>query len=338
MAQRSGDIVSPAAGAADENRDLERYESSTEALERADLEAASAEDADGTEEIKAKIEETRADMGETIDAIQEKLSFANISEQVTEHVNQALETAKDSVYQATIGKVTNFMKNTGKEISRSSIVNTAKDNPLPFILIGVGAGLLAYQGFSRDSRRSSVRYGANPRLMADRSSGSEPWTESAQTGLNSVTGAVSGAAGSVKEGVSSTVGTVRDTVSSAAGSAYEGVTRAASSTYGGVSQLASRAGETATNLGHRASETYEHYLEEKPWAIGAVALVAGAAIGMAIPSTRYEGQLMGEARVNLLNKVSDTASEFVEKAKEAATEVGKTVSDQAKTLTDETVG
>jgi predicted ribosome quality control (RQC) complex YloA/Tae2 family protein len=49
---------------------------------------------DRTEEIKAKIEETRADMGETIDAIQERLSYANISEQVSEQVSNAIETAK----------------------------------------------------------------------------------------------------------------------------------------------------------------------------------------------------------------------------------------------------
>ena len=42
---------------------------------------------------------------------------------------------------------------------------------------------------------------------------------------------------------------------------------------------------------------------------------------------------MGEARVNLLNKVSDTATELVDKAKQAATEVGKTVTDEAKSLT-----
>jgi hypothetical protein len=59
---------------------------------------------------------------------------------------------------------------------------------------------------------------------------------------------------------------------------------------------------------------------------------------MAIPSSRYEGNLMGEARVKLLDKVSDTATELVDKAKQAAGEVGKTVSNEAKALTDETLG
>jgi hypothetical protein len=42
--------------------------------------------------------------------------------------------------------------------------------------------------------------------------------------------------------------------------------------------------------------------------------------------------------VNLLNKVSDTATEFVDKAKQAAGEVGKSVTQEARALTDKTVG
>lgn len=333
MAQRPGDITR----ADDDTLDIERADANYNDDDTETLEAA-ADDSDGTEEIKAKIEETRAGMGETIDAIQEKLSFSNLSEQVSEHVNNAIETAKDSVYEATIGKVAQFMKSTGKELSNSSLIATAKENPLPFLLIGVGAGLLAYQGFGRNNRRSNVRYGGQPRLMGRESRNVGGSYRSTAQSSSSLTDTVSGAAGSVADSVTNAAGTVRDTVSNAAGTAYDGVSRAASSTVSGVSQFASRATETASNLGSKAQETYEHYLEEKPWAIGAVALVAGAAIGMAIPSTRYEGELMGEARMNLLNKVSDTASDFVEKAKEAATEVGKSVTEEAKNLTGETLG
>src|SRR5688572_21610204 len=126
--------------------------------DEASAESLDANGADRTEEIRTKIEETRADMGETIDAIQERLSFANISEQVSEHVSNALETAKETVYDATIGKVVHLMKNTGNGISHSQVLRTVKDNPLPFILIGAGAGLLAYQGFSGKRPRSGPGY------------------------------------------------------------------------------------------------------------------------------------------------------------------------------------
>src|SRR5687768_5212301 len=60
-----------------------------------DLDLSRATETNGdTEHIRQEIEETRNSMGETIDAIQERLSIANISEQVSEQVSNAIETAK----------------------------------------------------------------------------------------------------------------------------------------------------------------------------------------------------------------------------------------------------
>ena len=171
MAKRPGDITPGEGLTADSNRteaDLKRYsddalstESDTVALDLAADDDTSAE----TDQIKAKIEETRAGLGETIDKIQERLSFANISEQVSEQVNNAIETAKDSVYEATIGKVADFMKTQERDLT---IINcyAAKDNPLPFILIGVGAAF-CLSGLGKSSSRT-MNYRSPARLTAGR--------------------------------------------------------------------------------------------------------------------------------------------------------------------------
>jgi hypothetical protein len=120
------------------------------------------ETTDETEQIREKIEETRSNMSETIDAIQEKLSISNISEQVkeqvSEHISSAVEAAKDSVYDATIGKVGEFMKTVGREFSKTDAGKVAKDNPVPLLLIGLGVGLLAYQGMYGSKSRRTYRY------------------------------------------------------------------------------------------------------------------------------------------------------------------------------------
>lgn len=252
-----------------------------------------------TEKIKAQIEETRAELGETIDAIQEKLSFANISGQVSEQVNHAVETAKEAVYDATIGKAVNIMKNLGNEISAKSVGNTIRKNPLPFILIGAGAGLLAYNAYSgdRSGRSRSRNFSDRP----DRQIGDGRET-TASGRLSAVTGAVSGVKGSV---------------STVAGSAYEKVT-------GAVDQVYNKAGEYGTT----AKEQYDHYLEENPLAVGAVALALGAAVGLAIPATRYEGQLMGQARQDLFEKAQETASSFLHETKQSVGEAGKAFSEK----------
>src|SRR5438552_2273887 len=126
--------------------------SSGKKLERYEAPEYSESDApEETEHIKAQIEQTRSQMGETIDRIQERLSFSNISDQVSETVNNAIETAKDTAYDATIGKAVNFMKNVGDEVSHTGAFRMVKKNPLPIALIGLGAGLLAYQSFNGKS-------------------------------------------------------------------------------------------------------------------------------------------------------------------------------------------
>jgi hypothetical protein len=257
------------------------------------------DNSEDTEKIKAQIEETRAGLGETIDAIQEKLSLSNISEQVSEQVNYAVESAKVAVYDATIGKAINIMKNVGNEISGTSIGRTMKEYPLPFILIGAGVGMLAYNSYSGDKSGRSRKSSLANRPERQISDGGE----SAEGGRrSSVTGAISG---------------VKGTVSNAAGSAYETVT-------GAVDQVYNKAGE----YGSSARQQYDHYLEENPLAVGAVALALGAAVGMAIPATRYEGQLMGEARQDLLNKAQDAATSLLHETKQTVGEAGQMLSEK----------
>jgi ElaB/YqjD/DUF883 family membrane-anchored ribosome-binding protein len=273
-----------------------------------------------TAQIKAQIVETRNNMGETIDAIQERLSYSNISEQVSEHVNNAIETAKDTVYDATIGKAVNFMKTTGNDIAATGAVRSIKDNPLPFALIGLGAGLLIYNNMGSKKRSA----GFDTRGLTNRSGYSD---------------GVSNKLGGAVDTVSSTAGKAVDTVSSAAGTAIDTVTGAASTTYSGARDLAARAYDRAGELGHTAHEKYDHYIEENPLAVGAVALAVGAAVGFAIPSTRYEGQLVGETRDNLLHKAESVATEFVgtakEKVREVAAGAGSAISKEVEKATTE---
>ncbi len=280
------------------------------------LEASSSETdtTDEPEQIKAQIEETRAQMGETIDAIQEKLSFSNISEQVSEQINSTVETAKDAVYDATIGKAGTFMKNIGNELSKTGVVQTARDNPFPFLLIGLGVGLLAYNGFG-GKRRSNGGNSGNVSSISKYLPSQIPGKATLKSAQEKI------------GGVASSVG-------GAASNAYGSVSGAASTAYEGVGNFAGTAYEKAGELGTQAREQYDYYIEENPLAVGAVALALGAAVGFSIPSTQYEGNLMGEARHNLLQKAQDTAGELVDKVKQVASEAQKTIGDEVKAQTD----
>ena len=103
------------------------------------------EDADRrTREIRAEIEQTREDMSETIDAIQEKLRPGNImsdakervknatTERVRNMVGSASETAQDAMEQT--------------RHYAGDVVEGARNNAIPVAMIGVGLAWLLVRG------------------------------------------------------------------------------------------------------------------------------------------------------------------------------------------------
>lgn len=275
-----------------------------------------------TEHIRTQIEETRRELGETIDAIQERLSFSNMSEQVSETVSNAIETAKDTIYDATIGKAVDFMRNTGDGIANSGVVRTARENPFPLLLIGLGAGLLAYQSFSGGRRRAGFRveHGRDRYLPAGRRD--DPKAPAIRVTDESLPGR---ALHTVTDAASSAL----DTASQAAGTAYESVSGTLTNAYTGAGEFVGKARETASEYGSKAYETYDYYLEENPLAVAAVAAALGVAVGFAIPATRFEGELVGEYREDVLNKAQEQVNTLIDKAKHVATEAGQTIKEEA---------
>lgn len=285
--------------------------------------------AEEPEQIKEQIEETRNQMSETISAIEEKLSFANISDQVSDHISSAVTTAKDAVYDAAFKKVKNIMKSVSKEFEDFSenfgeagtyVVKSARQNPLPLALIGLGLGmLLVYKTTSGSDKKSG---GKKRHKYDDGNRGKSTFKQFADTSgdyLNTAQKKVGDAAGSAYEGVST-----------AAASAYEGVTGAAVSAYEGASSFAGSTGEQVQTVARKAQSRYEDTLQENPLAIGAMALAVGAAVGLSIPISSYENQFMGETKDNLFQTAEDTAREALSKVQESAGDFISNVREEAK--------
>ena len=314
MAEKSSELI--AAGDTENDfessENLERLDRTADGETDVELKSDDPDATDETEEIRTQIEETRRGMSETIDAIQEKLSISNITEQVKEQVTEQLssvyETAKDSVYGATLGKAGElfgktgeFMKTIGNEINKSELPKVVGKNPLPFVLIGVGIAFLLVNRSSSSRNFKSYRYHPQTGRPANFESAHENQSN-----------------GGTFQAVGTAANSAYETVSGAAGSAYEGVSGAASSAYQGIGGFAGDARDKIGEYGAQTKDTYEHYIQENPLAVGAVALAVGAAVGLSIPSTRYEGQLMGEAHDKLFSKAEEAARDAIDKVKEVA--------------------
>jgi len=83
--------------------------------------------------IEQEIEQTRSEMSDTIDAIQQQLSPSHLKEQ-----------AKEAVRDATIGRAQDMVSSAGEsaKATGSSMLDMIKQNPVPAALAGIGLGWL----------------------------------------------------------------------------------------------------------------------------------------------------------------------------------------------------
>ncbi|HEX2268856.1 MAG TPA: DUF3618 domain-containing protein, partial [Pyrinomonadaceae bacterium] len=130
---------------------------------------------DETDRIKADIEDTRAELGQTINEIQERLSPEHLMDQV-----------KETVREATIGKVERVMDSVGEKISNvtepamdmmgrageklketgSSVTNIVQRNPIPIALIGLGIGMFVVNRIRNADDRTSRSRAYQPEFEA----------------------------------------------------------------------------------------------------------------------------------------------------------------------------
>lgn len=80
-----------------------------------------------------------------------------------------------------------------------------------------------------------------------------------------------------------------------------------------ATDLASRAKDSATSVGSRFGEL----CRENPLAVGAVAVAAGTAVGLMLPSTQFESEYIGETGEKLVESVEDVARGALDKVKDA---------------------
>jgi ElaB/YqjD/DUF883 family membrane-anchored ribosome-binding protein len=256
---------------------------------------------DDVERLRADIETTRIELGNTINAIQERLSPARLKQE-----------AKDSVRDATIGRVKDMAKNAGEKASGAGrgIIEVVRDNPVALAMIGLGAGWLFMNSRKRSQRLSSV---SERTALGYESAYPGGHSEIRESLMDRTRESVSDAAHSVGERVSD----VRQSVKEKASDVIERVTDVAS-------DVAERTGE---RLG-RVSDTSERQLiharsayDETPWVGAAVALALGAAAGLSIPHTRREDELIGDKRDALLDRARERGHEKVEAVRHVAEHV-----------------
>jgi len=294
--------------------------------ERQEDDAAEDVDADVAAEIEQKrdeIEITRSELSVTFDAIQEKLSPQRLVDE-----------AKESVREATIGKAEHMVSEVGDRVrdTQMSLMDTIRENPLPAALAAIGLGWL----WTKRSKSRSYGWGTDYERPGSRPSyRSSGWgtdyERSSRGPMRQATSAVGGAASKVSDVASGTASKVSDVASGTASKVGDVAGQAASTIGDMASDIKDTAGDFADktqerlgDFGSGAQDWYQRTLDENPLVIGAAALAIGAAIGLALPETRREAELMGEARDRFMEKAKEVAQETGDRVQQAVKDVGDT--------------
>jgi len=241
--------------------------------------------ASSTTEIRADIARTRERLGETVEALGAQLNPSVLKQRV-----------KDSVREATIGKVQHMASNTKERINETGrgLAQVIRDNPLPAAMAAAGLGWLILS--SREQRAPQQFSSGEPDEFAipDESSQSKGIRES----VRNVAGSVADKAHDLTE---------------RAGDATQRVMQKAKETGDLVAGKADDAAHRVQAQARTTARRVETQFEETPIGMGAVALALGLAVGLSVPSTRKEAALMGDARDKLLDKTRERVADTTEK-------------------------
>lgn len=246
--------------------------------------------------IEQEIAETRVELVETVEAIQDRLTPSNIVSNATESVRHA---ASEKV----------------RQMTDNSFMDTVRSNPIPSAMIGIGAAWLYFKG--RSNGRTYSTYGSSGDWRSAR--GYDPGVygqgASGEYAVGTRGSAYGRSVDSYEESGAEVGSMGRDMTSRAR-------------------DMAEEWRDSARDTTRRAQLKFNDVLRDNPLMLGAAAALIGAAIGMSIPETEAENRMMGEARDAVFDRAQNMASEAANKVSEAAGSVQQAAGKVADTASD----
>lgn len=201
----------------------------------------------------------------------------------------------------------------GARQTGSTIADTIRENPVPAVLAGLGLGWLLVSGRQQNQVNTHYRPSDYP---SDYGSGASRGTEgsSAEGALSQAQSKVGETAGQAQEKVGEAAGQIQNKAGEISNRTQEGASRLA----GGAQQQARRAGRG-----------FQRTLQQSPLTVGALAVGVGAAVGLAVPETNKEHEVMGEARDTLVDKAQEKVQETQQKVQKVAEEAQSAAKSEA---------
>lgn len=318
------------------------------------------QNSDNPTQIRNDIDDTRSQLSQTLNAIEDRLNPQRLTEQ-----------AKDVVHDATIGRAEQVVNNVEMSAKQAgnNLLDTIKENPLPAALVGIGLGWLimkarnnaqsqnqygyqGYRGYNQGNNRGyrgqnwnrgygyqgydgqgPYVYGYGAGYSGNNNNGaSNGLGNAAQNVQNQASNAVNNLqnqASNAVQNVQDKASQVSNQVQNTAGQISDSVQNTAGQVADSVQNTAQQVGYQAQVQAQRAQGWFEDTMQSSPLSLGAIALAAGVAAGLLIPETQAEDRVMGPARDTLLQKAADTAQDTIQKVESVGQAAGQAAKNAA---------
>ncbi len=261
-----------------------------------------------SEELERDIAHTRAEMDETVGEIQERLRPERLRRQAKHTVR---ETARDTARGAS-----------------STMIDTIKENPIPSLIAGLSVGWLVARGSHHTPRQQQSSHDGQARPYA-----APPYYREEYDPATYETEAY--------DTETYDTGQEDRSMRDRAGETAQHTQEKAKHMGRQARHKAEHLGERAQHQARRAPDRMSRMAHENPMALGTATLALGAFVGLMLPGTRKEDEMMGPARDRTMQKArakaGDTmqraervAERTAEEAKKSAQEVKQTAKDEAK--------
>lgn len=257
--------------------------------------------------LERQIDATRAELDDTLIALQNKLKLQNISGRVVDSLKDAVRGGAPKVIEA------------------------MRNNPMPTAMIAAGVGWMIMRG-------SNPQIGGRPGTYPGHGySAVGEAGERIRDKTGQAVESVRDTARQVGEKTSEFASDIQERTGAIAGQAWEKTGQIALQAKEKTGQLASQAAEQVSQLGDKAAEqagrardAFARSFQENPLAIGALALAVGAAVGLLLPETRRENEMMGEKRDQLLEKAKVTGAEVAQRVEHVVDQTMESAKEETK--------
>lgn len=289
-------------------------------------------------EIESDIRQTRSRMDSTLDQLGERLTARSLLNSALDWWESHSEGTRTSAR----------VKDTYQ-----TIIHQVKDNPMPAMLVGAGIawmligaareepeyeeyerpGRMRYRGIQRHPLETeSFTGGEAGGHEGEKQEGGPGLIEKAKDKLAEGKEAIAGAAETAKEKISG--------MGEAAQRATGEMRHRARESYSRGRSMSRQMGRSLREGYSSSAERFEDAVEEYPLAVGVGFAALGALVGLLLPSTRREDELLGESSDQLVENVKEKGQEILERGKVVGERVAGAAMEEAKKqgITEESVG